>query len=127
MGEEAFGVLKILYQYYFFLKLRRAQLADTADKYLRLRLHTDSANFQYYVKYFNRLRKNYVFCEKSGGGPSLMLCACRLFGLTLQKVPTLMLISYTMKAGMLEVDQTGSCDTQAVAYTCNLNNPMYTI
>lgn len=48
MREEAFGVLKILYQYYFFLKLRRAQLADTADKYLRLRLHTDSANFQYY-------------------------------------------------------------------------------
>lgn len=50
MGEEAFGVLKILYQYYFFLKLRRAQLADAADKYLRLRLHTDSANFQYYVR-----------------------------------------------------------------------------
>lgn len=47
MREEAFGVLKILYQYYFFLKLRRAQLAD---KYLRLRLHTDSANFQYYVR-----------------------------------------------------------------------------
>lgn len=34
-----------------------------------------------------------------------MLCACRLFGLTLQKVPTPLLISYTMKAGLLEVDQ----------------------
>lgn len=52
MREEAFGVLKILYQYYFFLKLRRAQLADTADKYLRLRLHA------YRQRQFSILRQN---------------------------------------------------------------------